>query len=51
MRFRRAAVRYSETTEPTTPYQAAGQLWDERIGSARTQARHLRPLSFGCLAV
>lgn len=51
MRFRRAGVRYSETTEPTTPYQAAGQLWDERIGSARTQARNWRLMSFGCLAL
>ena len=40
MIFKRAGVRYSETPEPSTPYQAAGQVWDERIGSARVQARH-----------
>ncbi len=40
MLFKRAGVRYSQTPEPSTPYQAAGQLWDERIGSARVQARN-----------
>lgn len=49
MRFRRAEVRYSQTTEPITPYQAAGQVWDERIGSARVQARNWRLAAFGCL--
>jgi type IV secretory pathway TrbF-like protein len=39
MHFKRAGVRYSETPEPSSPYQAAGQLWDDRIGSARVQAR------------
>lgn len=40
MIFKRAGVRYSRTPEPSTPYQAAGQVWDERIGSARVQARN-----------
>lgn len=40
MIFKRAGVRYSETPAPSTPYQAAGQLWDDRIGSARVQARN-----------
>ena len=35
MLFRRPQVRYSATPAPTTPYQAAAQVWDERIGSAR----------------
>ena len=35
MRFRRPSVRYSTTPAPATPYQAAQQLWDERIGGAR----------------
>ncbi|MFG1260564.1 conjugal transfer protein TrbF [Xanthobacter flavus] len=51
MRFRRAGVRYSQTPEPATPYQAAGQLWDERIGAARVQALHWRLMAFGCLAL
>ena len=49
MRFRRAQVRYSDTPEPVTPYQAAAQAWDERIGSARVQAKNWRLMAFGCL--
>src|SRR5574338_1218884 len=51
MRFRRAVQRYGRTPEPVTPYQAAGQVWDERIGSARVQARNWRRMAFGCLGV
>ncbi|MGY8822058.1 MAG: conjugal transfer protein TrbF [Pseudomonadales bacterium] len=51
MRFRRPRVRYAETPQPVTPYQAAGQAWDERIGSARVQARNWRLMAFGCLAL
>ena len=51
MRFRRAQLRYSDTPVPLTAYQAAGQAWDERIGSARVQARNWRLMSFGCLAL
>jgi type IV secretory pathway TrbF-like protein len=49
MRFRRAVQRYGRTPEPETPYQRAGQLWDERIGSARVQARNWRLMAFGGL--
>jgi type IV secretion system protein VirB5 len=49
MRFRRAVQRYGSTPEPETPYQRAGQLWDERIGSARAQARNWRLMAFGGL--
>jgi type IV secretion system protein VirB5 len=35
--------------EPETPYQKAAQVWDERIGSARVQARNWRLMAFGCL--
>ncbi|MGN8198127.1 conjugal transfer protein TrbF [Salinisphaera sp. RV14] len=51
MRFRRARVRYADTPQPVTPYQAAAQVWDERIGSARVQARNWRLMAFGCLAL
>lgn len=51
MRFRRAHPRYSETPAPVTPYQKAAQVWDERIGSARVQARNWRWMAFGCLAL
>lgn len=49
MRFKRAVQRYGQTTEPATPYQRAGQLWDERIGTARMQARNWRLMAFGGL--
>lgn len=51
MAFRRAVQRYGRTPEPETPYQRAGQLWDERIGSSRVQARNWRLMAFGCLAL
>jgi type IV secretory pathway TrbF-like protein len=51
MRFKRAGVRYSETPQPATPYQKAAQVWDERIGTARVQARNWRLMAFGCLAL
>jgi hypothetical protein len=38
MYFKRSVQRYGRTPLPATPYQRAGQLWDERIGSARVQA-------------
>ncbi|RYY28766.1 MAG: conjugal transfer protein TrbF [Sphingomonadales bacterium] len=49
MHFKRAVQRYGQTPEPETPYQRAGQLWDERIGSARVQARNWRLMAFGGL--
>jgi type IV secretion system protein VirB5 len=49
MRFKRAVQRYGRTPEPVTPYQRAGQVWDERIGSARAQARNWRLMAFGGL--
>src|SRR5919198_1538561 len=49
--FRRSSVRYGRTPEPETPYQRAGQAWDERIGSARVQAKNWRLMAFGCLAL
>jgi type IV secretion system protein VirB5 len=49
MRFKRPQVRFAETPEPITPYQAAGQAWDLRIGSARVQAKNWRWMAFGCL--
>jgi type IV secretion system protein VirB5 len=51
MKFRRAVQRYGRTPEPVTPYQRAGQAWDERIGSARVQARNWRLMAFGGLAL
>jgi type IV secretory pathway TrbF-like protein len=47
--FRRPAVHYGKTPQPETPYQKAGQVWDERIGSARVQAKNWRYMAFGSL--
>lgn len=47
--FKRPSVHYGRTPEPETPYQKAAQVWDERIGSARVQAKNWRLMAFGCL--
>jgi type IV secretory pathway TrbF-like protein len=47
--FNRSAVHYGRTPQPVTPYQKAAQVWDDRIGSARVQARNWRLMAFGCL--
>ncbi|MCW0366593.1 hypothetical protein NB699_001576 [Xanthomonas sacchari] len=51
MRFKRPRVRYGDNPQPATPYQAAAQAWDERIGSARVQAKNWRLMAFGCLGL
>ena len=51
MRWKRDGVRYATSPEPETPYARAGQVWDERIGSARVQARNWRLMAFGALAL
>jgi type IV secretion system protein VirB5 len=47
--FKRSSVRYGHTPVPETPYQKAAQVWDDRIGSARVQAKNWRLMAFGCL--
>ena len=49
--FNRSSIRYGRTPEPETPYQRAAQAWDDRIGSARVQARNWRLAFFGTLAL
>lgn len=51
MVFKRSVQRYGRTPEPETPFQRAGQLWDERLGSARVQARNWRVMAFGGLGL
>ncbi|MFN3440777.1 MAG: conjugal transfer protein TrbF [Rhizobium rosettiformans] len=46
---KRPAVHYGKTPQPETPYQRASQVWDERIGSARVQAKNWRTMAFGSL--
>ena len=47
--FKRSMNRYGTTPEPVTPYQNAAQVWDERLGSARVQAKNWRLMAFGSL--
>jgi len=47
--FKRPSTHYGRAPAPETPYQKAAQVWDERIGSARVQARNWRLMAFGCL--
>lgn len=49
--FRRSTVRYGATPEPETPYQRAGQEWDDRIGSVRVQARNWRLACFAAFVL
>jgi type IV secretion system protein TrbF len=44
MLFRRPSVRYNPPSVAETPFQRAGQLWDERLGAARVQAHNWRLL-------
>lgn len=49
--FRRPSSRFGREPVPETPYQRAGQAWDERIGSARQQAHNWRLIAFASVAV
>ena len=51
MAFKRPSLRYGQTPQPVTPYQKAAQMWDERIGSARVQARNWRLMALGGIAL
>jgi type IV secretion system protein TrbF len=51
MLFKRSHLHYGQTESPVTPYQKAAQVWDERLGSARVQARNWRLMAFGCLGL
>lgn len=44
--FKRPSTHYGKMPEPVTPYQRAAQVWDDRIGSARVQARNWRLMAF-----
>jgi type IV secretory pathway TrbF-like protein len=43
--------RFQKTPEPETPYKAARQLWDNRMGSALVHARTWRTAAFTSLAL
>lgn len=50
MLFRRPSTHYGASPQAETPYQKAGQVWDERIGAARVQAHNWRLMAIGLLA-
>ena len=49
--FRRSSSRLGHEPRPETPYQRAAQAWDDRIGSARSQAHSWRLMAFGATAL
>jgi type IV secretion system protein VirB5 len=49
--FKRPSTHYGKTPLPETPYQKAAQVWDDRIGSARVQAKNWRLMAFGSLVL
>lgn len=49
--FRRPSSRFGREPVPETPYQRAGQAWDDRIGSARVQAHSWRLMALGASAL
>ncbi len=51
MIFKRSRNRYGDTPQPVTPYQKAAQVWDERLGTARVQAKNWRLMAFGSLGL
>ena len=40
--WKRSQSRFGDTPAATTPYQKAAQVWDNRVGSARVQAKNWR---------
>lgn len=51
MAFKRASSSYGPSSFPETPYQKAGQVWDERMGATRVQAKNWRLMALGCLGL
>jgi type IV secretory pathway TrbF-like protein len=49
--FKRTIQRYGVTPAALTPYQKAGQVWDERLGSATAQAANWRAIAFAAVGV
>jgi type IV secretion system protein TrbF len=50
-RFKRSSSSFGAAPEPVTPYQKAAQVWDERIGSARVQAKNWRLVALASLGL
>lgn len=51
MIWKRQTNAYGDTPTPVTPYQRAAQAWDDRIGSARVQAKNWRLVALAAIAM
>ena len=51
MIFKRSRLDYGASEAPVTPYQKAAQVWDQRLGSARAQAKNWRLMALGSLGL
>jgi len=49
--FKRSQVHFGTAPVPVTPYQKAAQIWDERMGSARVQAKNWRLMAIATLGL
>lgn len=49
--FKSQSLRFGRSPEPVTPYQRAGQMWDDYIGSTRAHLRTWRLAAFGLIGV
>ena len=49
--WKRSQSRYGTTPTAETPYQRAAQVWDDRIGSARVQAKNWRLMALVALGL
>lgn len=47
--FKRPVERYGASLPAETPYHRAAQVWDDRLGGARVQARNWRLMAFASL--
>jgi len=51
MLWKRSRNAYGTTPMAETPYQRAAQVWDDRIGSARVQAKNWRLIALSALGL
>ena len=49
--WKRSRQAYGDTPVPDTPYRRAAQVWDDRMGAARVQAKNWRLIAFGALGL
>ncbi len=49
--FKRSQERYGDSRPTETPYHREAQIWDDRTGAPRVQARNWRLMAFACAAL